>query len=137
GSSGGRRDVLVYVHGFNATFESAALDAARLSDALKFRGDTVLFSWPSRDSVFDYLADRESALWSRDALEHALGAMISNPAVGRFHTVAHSVGRMLTVEALRQIHASDRGRMRRFGAIVFASPDIDVDSFSASVRRMG
>ena len=44
----GRRDVLVYVHGFNQTFETAALDAARLSDGLKFRGDTMLFSWPPR-----------------------------------------------------------------------------------------
>lgn len=137
GTSGGPRDVLVYVHGFNETFEGAALDAARLSDALKFRGDTVLFSWPSRDSVFDYLADRESAIWSRDALEDTLDAMISNPNVGRIHIVAHSMGSMLTVEALRQVHASDRGKMSRFGAIVFASPDIDVDSFSASVRRLG
>lgn len=137
GNSGGTRDVLVYVHGFNASFERAALDAARLSDALKFRGDTVLFSWPSRDSVFDYLADRESALWSRDALEDTLEKMISNPTVGRVHIVAHSMGSMLTVEALRQVHASNRGNMSRFGAIVFASPDIDVDSFSASVRRLG
>ena len=76
GNSGGTRDVLLYVHGFNSSFETAALDAARLSDALKFRGDTVLFSWPSRDSVFDYLADRESALWSRDALEDTLDNLI-------------------------------------------------------------
>src|SRR5690606_26493068 len=33
GNSGGTRDVLLYVHGFNASFERAALDAARLSDA--------------------------------------------------------------------------------------------------------
>jgi esterase/lipase superfamily enzyme len=47
------------------------------------------------------------------------------------------MGGMLTVEALRQVHGRNRGNMGRFGAIVFASPDIDVDSFSASVRRMG
>lgn len=137
GNTGGTRDVLLYVHGFNATFERAALDAARLSDALKFRGDTMLFSWPSRDSVFDYLADRESAVWSRDALEDALNTLLSNPTVGRVHIVAHSMGSMLTVEALRQVQSSNRGNMSRFGAIVFASPDIDVDSFSSSVRRMG
>lgn len=137
GNSGGTRDVLVYVHGFNESFETAALDAARLSDALKFRGDTVLFSWPSRDSVFNYLADRESAVWSRDALEATLANLITNPTVGRVHIVAHSMGSMLTVEALRQTHASNQGNMGRFGAIVFAAPDIDVDSFSASVRRLG
>lgn len=137
GASGGTRDVLLYVHGFNETFESTALDAARLSDALRFRGDTVLFSWPSRDSLFDYLVDRESAMWSRDALEDTLNTMAADPAVGRVHIVAHSMGSMLTIEALRQMHAGNRGNMGRFGAIVFASPDIDVDSFSASVRRLG
>jgi Alpha/beta hydrolase of unknown function (DUF900) len=38
--AGGGADVLIYVHGFNQTFETAALDAARLSDAIKFRGRT-------------------------------------------------------------------------------------------------
>lgn len=132
---GGGRDVLVYVHGFNETFEDATLDAARLSDALGFRGDTVLFSWPSRASVLGYVADRESAMWSRDALENMFATLLSSPGMGRVHIVAHSMGGMLTVEALRQVHA--RADTSKFGAIVFAAPDIDVDGFSASVRRMG
>ncbi|MDX6806837.1 alpha/beta hydrolase [Terrihabitans rhizophilus] len=136
-AGGGTRDVLVYVHGFNETFESAALDAARLSDALTFRGSTVLFSWPSRNSVFDYMADRESAVWSRDALNDMLNSLMQDPGVGRVHIVAHSMGSMLTVEALRQVYSANRTAASRFGAIVFASPDIDVDGFSASVRRMG
>lgn len=137
GDAGGTRDVLVYVHGFNETFESATLDAARLSDALTFRGDTVVFSWPSRDSMFDYMADRESAVWSRDALEDVFARLLTDPKIGRVHVVAHSMGGMLTVEALRQVYGSKKGFMSRFGAIVFASPDIDMDGFSASVRRMG
>ena len=64
-----RRDVLVYVHGFNQSFETAVLDAARLSDGLEFRGETMLFSWPSKNSLLNYIYDRESAMWSRDALE--------------------------------------------------------------------
>jgi len=39
-----RRDLLLYVHGFNTTFETAALDAARLSGAIRFRGETMIFS---------------------------------------------------------------------------------------------
>ena len=31
-AAAGRRDMLIYVHGYNTTFETAALDAARLSD---------------------------------------------------------------------------------------------------------
>src|SRR5207247_1906746 len=59
-------DLLIYVHGFRHTFESATLDAARLSDGIHFQGDTMVFAWPSKSGFFDYVYDRESAMWSRD-----------------------------------------------------------------------
>jgi esterase/lipase superfamily enzyme len=134
GASG--EDVLVYVHGFNTTFERAALDAARLSDGIKFAGETMVFSWPSKAKLLDYVYDRESAMWSRDALEQALSELIASPT-GRIHVVAHSVGTMLTLEALRQFYA-DRGEAaERIGAVIFASPDIDIDVFKSSVSRIG
>jgi esterase/lipase superfamily enzyme len=133
-----RRDVLVYVHGFNQTFETAVLDAARLSDGLKFRGDTMLFSWPSKNSVFNYIYDRESALWSRDALEEMLNQLISDPSVGTVHIVAHSMGTMVAVEALRQLYDRRGAAMASsLGAVVLASPDIDMDGFKSSVARLG
>jgi esterase/lipase superfamily enzyme len=134
----GRRDVLIYVHGFNQSFETATLDAARLSDGIRFRGETMLFSWPSKGSVTDYIYDRESAMWSRDAFEAMLEQLIADPDVGRINIVAHSMGTMLTVEVLRQL--SDRRGAAvagRFGAIVLAAPDIDFDVFAASVNRIG
>jgi esterase/lipase superfamily enzyme len=132
-----QRDVLLYVHGYNQTFASAVLDAARLSDGVSFHGDTVLFSWPSRNKLLDYITDRESALWSRDALETTLDSLFAAPNVGRVHIVAHSMGSMLTLEGLRQVSARYGDRVAdKIGAIVFASPDIDVDGFASSVRRM-
>ena len=50
---GGGRDVLIYVHGFKQTFETAALDAAHLSDGIMFHGQTMVFSWPSKAGFFD------------------------------------------------------------------------------------
>lgn len=132
-----RRDVLVYVHGFNQSFETAALDAARLSDGLAFRGETMLFSWPSKNSLMSYMYDRESAMWSRDALEAMLDELIVDPSVGTVHIVAHSMGTMVAVEALRQLYDRRSATMaNRFGAIVLASPDIDMDSFTSSVSRL-
>jgi len=133
-----RRDVLIYVHGFNQNFETAVLDAARLSDGLKFSGETVLFSWPSKNSMMNYIYDRESALWSRDALEDMLDQLVREPSVGNIHIVAHSMGTMVTVEALRQLYDRRGASMaNRFGAVVLASPDIDMDSFTSSVARLG
>ena len=132
------RDVLVYVHGFNQTFEAAALDAARLSDGIRFHGETLVFSWPSKAKLLDYGYDRESAMWSRDALEQVLAAVIASPASARIHIVAHSIGTMLTMEALRQIYARHAAAaVERVGAIVFAAPDIDMDVFTSSVERIG
>jgi len=132
-----QRDLLIYVHGFNQTFETAALDAARLSDDIRFRGETMVFAWPSKAKLFDYAYDRESAMWSRDALERVLSLAMASPGVGRIHIVAHSVGTMLSMEALRQIYARHGLAVtERFGAVIFAAPDIDMDVFSSSLERM-
>ncbi len=137
-ASYGRRDVLIYIHGFNQSFETAVLDAARLSDGLKFRGETMAFSWPSRNSLLNYIYDRESALWSRDALEGMFDQLIADPSVGTIHVVAHSMGTMVTVEALRQLYDRRGAAMAsRFGAVVLASPDIDMDGFTSSITRLG
>jgi esterase/lipase superfamily enzyme len=135
-SGGG--DILIYVHGFKQTFEKSALDAAHLSDGIRFRGRTMLFSWPSKAGLFDYAYDRDSVMWSRDDFERVLHSIAMTPGVGRIHIVAHSMGTMLTLESLRQLYAqygdSDADRI---GAVVFAAPDIDMDVFSAAITHIG
>jgi len=131
-------DLLVYIHGYRNTFEGSALDAARLSDGIKFRGETMVFSWPSKAGLLDYAYDRESAVWSRDAFERVLAAAMANPTIGRIHIVAHSMGTLLALESLRQVYGRyGEAGADRIGAIIFASPDIDVDVFASSVARLG
>ena len=137
-AQGGGGDVLIYVHGFKQTFENAALDAAHLADGIRFRGQTMVFSWPSKAGLFDYAYDRESAMWSRDEFERVLQSAITTPGVGRVHIVAHSMGTMLTLETLRQLYARNGDAVTdKIGAVVFASPDIDMDVFSSAVVRIG
>ena len=52
-------------------------------------------------------------------------------------TLATTLAGFVAVEALRQLY-DRRGTAaaNRFGAIVLASPDIDMDSFTSSVARM-
>jgi esterase/lipase superfamily enzyme len=134
----GGGDVLIYVHGFKQTFETAVLDAAHLSDGIRFRGRTMAFSWPSRAGLFDYAYDRDSAMWSRDAFERVLTDLVSAPGTGRVHIVAHSMGTMLTLESLRQLYGRYGDTVTgRIGAVVFAAPDIDMDVFSSAVQRIG
>jgi esterase/lipase superfamily enzyme len=134
----GGPDVLIYVHGFKQTFETAALDAARLSDGTKFHGRTMVFSWPSKASLFDYAYDRDSAMWSRDAFERVLRSIVETAGSGRVHIIAHSMGTMLTLESLRQLYARYGDTVsNKIGAVVFAAPDIDMDVFSSSIKSIG
>lgn len=134
----GGGDVLIYVHGFKQTFETAVLDAVHLSDGIRFRGRTMVFSWPSKAGLFDYAYDRDSAMWSRDDFERMLSALVSAPGAGRVHIVAHSMGTMLSLESLRQLYARFGDTVTsKIGAVVFAAPDIDMDVFSSAIHRIG
>lgn len=131
------RDVLLYIHGYNETFETAATGAAALADGIGFRGQAGVFAWPSGGRLINYGYDRESALWSRDALVDVLRALGASHSVGRVHIVAHSMGAFLALEALRQLAALDKAAKDRIGALVLASPDVDIDQFEAAVRNLG
>jgi esterase/lipase superfamily enzyme len=131
------REVLLYTHGYKESFESAAVSAIALADGVAFKGKPLLFSWPSRAALFDYGYDRESALFSRDAFEETLVALLSDGGASRVHIVAHSMGTLLTIETLRQIWARHGDAMAsRIGAVVLASADIDLDLFANALQRL-
>ncbi|WP_230532991.1 alpha/beta hydrolase [Microvirga roseola] len=132
------RDLLLYIHGYRESFETAATSTIELSQGIGFRGATGLFTWPSAASTLSYVADRESAMWSRDALEDLLAAISKTPSGGRTHIVAHSMGTLLTLETLRMLRATGGdSAMERIGAVVLAAPDIDIDLFARGLERLG
>ena len=132
------RDLLLYIHGYRESFETAAVSTIELSQGIRFPGATGLFTWPSAASTLSYVADRESAMWSRDALEDLLTAIAKTPSGGRIHIVAHSMGTLLTLETLRMVRASGgESAMERIGAVVLAAPDIDIDLFARGLERLG
>ena len=131
------REILLYTHGYKESFESAAISAMELADGVGFLGQTMLFSWPSRAALLDYGYDRESALFSRDAFEETLVALLSEGGASRVHIVAHSMGTLLATESLRQIWARHGDAMAgRIGTVVLASADIDLDLFSNALQRL-
>jgi esterase/lipase superfamily enzyme len=97
----------------------------------------VLFTWPSRGQVFAYPYDRESAYYSRDFLELNLRAISRDLGTTRMDILAHSMGTLLTLEALRQ--ASIRGD-GSFGGklrdVMLAAPDVDLDVFKTQMRQI-
>lgn len=138
GRIGSNRDVLLFVHGFNNSFDEARYRLAQIAYDGRFGGVPVLFTWASRNSLFAYGSDRETAAASRDALEHLMLALAQVPGVGRVHILAHSMGAWLAMEALRENaiagHADLDGHL---GEVMLASPDIDLGLFRQQMARVG
>ena len=101
------RRVLVFVHGFNNRYEDAVYRFAQIVHDSKTDAAPVIFTWPSRASIFDYSYDKESTNYSRDALEELLRAVVAKPEVGEVTVMAHSMGTWLAVETLRQMAIRD------------------------------
>ncbi len=84
----GRR-VLIFVHGFNTRFEEAVYRFAQIVYDARVDVAPVLFTWPSGGNVTDYVYDRDSAMYSRDALEMVLQALVKDPNVDSISILAH------------------------------------------------
>ncbi|OYR20165.1 PGAP1-like family protein [Brucella thiophenivorans] len=131
------RRVMVFVHGFNNTFEDSVYRFAQIVHDSGAEVAPVIFTWPSRGSVFDYNYDKESTNYSRDALETVLRKLADDPRVKDVIIMAHSMGSWLTVEALRQMAIRDKRVDPKITDVILASPDLDVDVFNKQFRAMG
>ncbi|WP_180350092.1 MULTISPECIES: alpha/beta hydrolase [Brucella/Ochrobactrum group] len=131
------RRVMVFVHGFNNTFEDSVYRFAQIVHDSGADVAPVIFTWPSRASVFDYNYDKESTNYSRDALEQILRAIAREREVKDITVMAHSMGSWLTVEALRQMAIRDGRVNAKITDVILASPDLDVDVFSKQFLAMG
>jgi esterase/lipase superfamily enzyme len=132
-----RRQVLVFIHGFNNRFEDAVFRFAQVVHDSDAPVVPVLFTWPSRGSVLAYGYDRESTLYSRNALEKLLNAIARDPAVGEISILAHSMGNSLALETLRQMAIRDGRVAPKIRNVLLAAPDVDVDLAKEAIMDMG
>ncbi len=77
---------------FSASHRSSTTSGAKVAP--------ILFTWPSRASVFDYNYDKESTNYSRVAFEQTLRTLAKDPDVKDITVMAHSMGTWLAMESL-------------------------------------
>jgi esterase/lipase superfamily enzyme len=131
----GRR-VLIFVHGFNTRFEEAVYRFAQIVHDARVDVAPVLFTWPSGGNVTDYVYDRDSAVYSRDAFEAVLQGLVKDPNVDSISILAHSMGNYLAIESLRQMAIRNRGLSPKIRDVMLASPDIDIDVFRRQIAEI-
>jgi esterase/lipase superfamily enzyme len=128
--SGETPHALFFLHGYNVTFEDAAIRAAQIGFDLEVPGATAFFSWPSRGSVAAYPADEATIEASQQAITDFLVDFTENCSAEKVHVIAHSMGNRGLFRALQRIAANVEmeGKVE-FGQVFLAAPDVDRDLF--------
>jgi esterase/lipase superfamily enzyme len=129
-----RKEVYVYVHGFNNDFEWASMVAAQLWHYLPRQGVPVIYTWPAgRGGLRGYTYDRESSEFTVGHLKQTLRALSACPGVERIHLIAHSRGTDVASSAVRELLLEQRGvhafaaRVPKLDNLVLIAPDLDFE----------
>ncbi len=128
---------LVFVHGFNTSFEFAVFRTAQMAYDLKFDGAPFLYSWPSKGAfgVQDYSYDRESAGAAEPYFREFLELVVKDTGATSVSVIAHSMGNQLLLPVLRDLRRSAPEGVR-ISQVILAAPDVDRDSFEFLAREI-
>ncbi len=146
-----RKEVFIYVHGFNNSFDDAAFAMAELWHFLGRIGVPVIYTWPANHpGLFGYTYDRESSEFTIYHLREFLSLIASFPEVEKIHLIAHSRGTDVAATAVRELTIGARAAgidpktKFKIHNLVLAAPDLDAqvavqrlagDKLALSVRR--
>jgi esterase/lipase superfamily enzyme len=120
---------LVFVHGYNTSFDNAVYRTAQIAYDLKFDGAPFLYSWPSGGAVASYTYDRESAEASKPYMRRFLEMVVKETGAKAVSIIAHSMGNQPLLGVLKDMKASAPEGVE-ISQIILAAPDVDADSFS-------
>jgi esterase/lipase superfamily enzyme len=132
------KDVFIFVHGYNNSFEDTARRTAQLAYDLDFDGTPIMYSWPSQASLTAYSADEGVIDVSGQRLSEFLGTVAVQSGAERIHVIAHSMGNRVLLAALKNYlpaRTAER-RPRPFGQIVFTAPDVDRNAFVTAFQSL-
>lgn len=137
------KQLMIFVHGYCATFRDAARRTAQMSYDMNYQGPAMFFSWPagaeseSFEEKANYLKDLRRAEESDDDLITVLSDISRYSGAKSIHLVAHSMGNYVLTEALKTIDDRRPQGVRQlplFDQVALAAPDINAREF---VERTG
>ncbi len=132
-----KREVFLYVHGYNNDFEDSLQVMAGFWHFLGRDGVPMVFTWPAgAPGLTGYTTDRESGEYAIFHLKQLLTALSFDPDVEGVHILAHSRGTDVVCTALRELTIAVRARGEnpretlKIDNLILASPDIDASVFA-------
>jgi tetratricopeptide (TPR) repeat protein/pimeloyl-ACP methyl ester carboxylesterase len=112
---------LVFVHGYNNTFDDAISRAAAIAHTIGFDGLVAAFAWPATSS---YVRDLDTAELSADCFGALLKQLSQHFPDVTLHVVAHSMGAKLSLAALPRVIEDTS---LKIGRIILAHADVSTD----------
>ena len=137
-----RKEIMIFVHGYNNSFDDAALSTGKICRSLDSEFVCILLTWPaggSRGALLGYNVDRESGEFAVADLKKAIRIIAEAPGSERIHLLAHSRGTDVLVSVLQQlgieayVSRSSLSRRYKVSNIVLFAPDIDFDVAAAKI----
>jgi esterase/lipase superfamily enzyme len=136
----GERTGIIFIHGYNVSFDEAALRTAQIGFDLSVKGAMAFFSWPSQGTLKGYMADSATIDASEDVITEFITNFVTRSSAKAVHIIAHSMGNRGVLRAVNQIaQRAERRTGVPFGQVILAAADVDADSFrklSAAYSRV-
>lgn len=124
------RNIFVFIHGYNVSFEDAARRTGQMAFDLKFPGAPIFYSWPSQANWYSYGTDQENIALSTTQIREFLVDIATRSNADTVNLIAHSMGNVGLTAALSEI---EKGAKPHFNQVVLAAPDIDADTFKNQI----
>jgi len=105
-----KKDIYIYVHGYNTIFEDPLLIGAELWHYMGYDGVFIAYAWPATPRGFAYLADMDTARVSSRNLRFFLEYLSEETNVENIHIIGYSMGTRVVSYALQDIALINNGK---------------------------
>ena len=126
------KDVYIYVHGYKVNFENPVLVANELWHFLGYNGAFIAYSWPTKFSIWAYVADLENATASARYLRTLILELAEMPEVDKIHVLGYSAGTRLVSRTLADLgmygYSLTQEEIRekvKLGNVILIGSDVD------------
>lgn len=131
-SKSAKKDVIVFIHGFNVSFEDAVYTTNDIYHYSGRKAVPITYTWPANNgNIFSYFRDQGSADYTVYHLKEFFRSLMDIEEIDNIHVIAHSLGTVATTTALRELLIETRAAGKKprevfnIENLILAAPDLD------------
>ena len=130
---------MVFVHGYNTTFDYALFRTAQMAYDLKFDGASFLYSWPSAAASPATSTTARAPSRRSPTCAQFIELVVKETGAKSVSVIAHSMGNMPLLRVLQALGPSLPPGVQ-LNQIILAAPDVDRNLFenlAANIKQYG